>query len=126
MVLVRNLPFYSHCDHHLAPFFGTATIGYIPNDKIVGLSKISQILDIFAKRLQVQKRITTQVADTLTRILKTRGTGVVLHARHLCMESRGICKQGHETVTSCLTGVIREDPTTRAEFMALCSKGDSF
>jgi GTP cyclohydrolase I len=122
MVVVRDIPFYSHCEHHLTPFFGTATIGYVPNGKIVGLSKLSRLLDIFAKRLQVQERLTTQVADTLTKALKTKGTGVVIHARHLCMESRGICKQGHETVTSSLSGVMRKDPSTRAEFMALCGK----
>ncbi len=119
MVIVRDIPFYSHCEHHLAPFFGTATIGYIPNGKIVGLSKLSRLLDVFAKRLQVQERLTNQIAEALMEDLKAKGCAVVIKARHMCMESRGVCKQGHHTITSALRGVVMEKPEVRAEFMAL-------
>lgn len=117
MVVVKDIPFYSTCEHHLAPFFGTARIGYIPNGRVVGLSKLPRLLDVFARRLQVQERITTQVADSLMEHLQPRGVGVVLTARHLCMESRGVCKQGAETVTSALRGVFK-DGTVRAEFLS--------
>jgi GTP cyclohydrolase I len=119
MVVVKDIPFYTHCEHHLAPFFGTATIGYLPDKKIVGLSKISRVLDVFARRLQVQERLTTQVADTIMENLTPLGVGVVIKARHLCMESRGVCQQGHHTVTCALRGTFRDDPKTRAEFMQL-------
>lgn len=119
MVLVKDIPFYSHCEHHLAPFFGTASIAYLPAGRIVGLSKLPRLLDVFARRLQVQERLTVQVADALQENLKPRGVGVILHARHMCMESRGICKQGSETVTSALRGAFIK-PEVRAEFMALC------
>ncbi len=119
MVVVRNIPFYSLCEHHLAPFFGTATIGYIPDGKIVGLSKLSRVLDVFARRFQVQERLTNQVASAIDEHLSPLGCGVVLTARHLCMESRGICKQGHETITSSMKGVFRESSSTRAEFFSL-------
>lgn len=118
LVLVRDIPFYSHCEHHLAPIFGTATIGYIPNGRIVGLSKLSRLLDVYARRLQVQERLTAQVADALAQHLQPLGVGVVINARHLCMESRGICKQGHETVTSALRGCLM-DAAPREEFMRL-------
>lgn len=118
MVLVRNIPFYSHCEHHLAPIFGTATIGYVANGKIVGLSKLSRLLDCFARRLQVQERMTNQVADALMEHLQPKGAGVIVTARHLCMESRGVCQQGHDTVTSALRGVML-DGTPRSEFLAL-------
>lgn len=118
MVLVKDIPFYSHCEHHLAPFFGTASIAYIPNKRVVGLSKASRLLDVFARRLQVQERITVQVADALQTHLKPKGVGVLLRARHLCMESRGICKQGHETVTTALRGVFTKQ-RTREEFLLL-------
>lgn len=120
MVIQRDLPFYSHCEHHLAPFFGTATIGYIPNKKVVGLSKLKRVLDIFAQRLQVQERLTEQVADALsTGGLDPKGVGVVIKARHMCMESRGVSCQGHHTVTSAVRGVIREDNKARTEFFSL-------
>jgi GTP cyclohydrolase I len=119
MVIVRDIPFYSQCEHHLAPFFGTASIGYIPNGKIVGLSKLSRLTDLFARRLQVQERLTNQIADAIAEHLGARGVGVVLRARHLCMESRGVCQQGHHTVTSALRGVMRDQPETRAEFVTL-------
>ena len=119
MVLVRDIPFYSHCEHHLAPFFGTATVAYVPNGKIVGLSKVNRLVDMFARRLQVQERLTSQIADALADHLKPKGVGVVLRARHLCMESRGVCQQGHHTITSALRGVLATKPEARAEFMAL-------
>jgi GTP cyclohydrolase I len=119
MIVVKDIPFYSHCEHHMAPFFGTATIAYIPDGKIVGLSKLSRLLDVFAKRLQVQERLTAQVADSLIEHLDAKGAGVVIKARHMCMESRGVCKQGHHTVTSALRGVIKDEADTRAEFLSL-------
>ncbi len=119
MVVVKDIPFYTHCEHHLAPFFGTATIGYLPDGKVVGLSKLSRVLKVFARRLQVQERLTTQVADALVEGLAPKGVGVVVKARHLCMESRGVCEQGHHTVTSAMRGVFKDEPSTRAEFLAL-------
>lgn len=117
MVIVKDIPIYSKCEHHLADIFGTATIAYIPNGKIVGLSKLSRLADAFARRLQVQERLTSQIADALVEHLQPLGVGVVIKARHMCMESRGICQQGHHTVTTALRGVIKEQPETRAEFM---------
>lgn len=119
MVIVKDIPFYTHCEHHLAPFFGTATVAYIPNGKIVGLSKLSRVVDLFARRLQVQERLTNQIADAIEENLQPKGVGVVIRARHLCMESRGICQQGHHTITSALRGVLKSKPEARAEFMAL-------
>ena len=119
MVVIKDIPFYTHCEHHLAPFFGTATIAYIPDGRVVGLSKLSRVLDVFARRLQVQERLTTQVADALVQGLGPKGVGVLIKARHLCMESRGVCKQGHHTITSALRGVIKDEPSARAEFLAL-------
>lgn len=121
MVVVKDIPFYSQCEHHLAPFFGTATIAYIPNGKIVGLSKLSRVLDAYARRLQVQERLTCQVADLLEKELQPLGVGVYLNARHMCCESRGISKQGLTTSTCALRGVIKTQPETRAEFMSLAT-----
>lgn len=121
MVLVKDIPFYSHCEHHLAPFFGTATVAYIPKGKIVGLSKISRLVDMFARRLQVQERMTTQIADAIDKHLQPTGCAVLVKARHMCMESRGICQQGHHTVTSALRGVMRDDALARAEFLKLAA-----
>jgi len=121
MVIVKDIPIYSHCEHHLAAIFGTAVIAYIPNGKIVGLSKLSRLADAFARRLQVQERLTTQIADALVEHLQPKGVGVVIRARHMCMESRGVCQQGHHTITSALRGVLKHDPTARAEFMSLAS-----
>lgn len=118
MVLVKNIPFYTHCEHHMAPFFGRATVGYVPDGKIVGLSKINRLVDCFARRLQVQERLTTQVADSIMEHLAPKGVGVLIEARHLCMESRGVCQQGHSTITSALRGVMLEG-TPRQEFLAL-------
>lgn len=119
MVIVKDIPIYSKCEHHLADIFGTATIAYIPNGKIVGLSKLSRLADAFARRLQVQERLTSQIADALVENLNPLGVGVVIRARHMCMESRGICQQGHHTITSALRGAIKDEPVTRAEFMNL-------
>lgn len=119
MVVVKNLPFYSHCEHHLAPFFGTATIAYIPNKKVVGLSKLGRILHVFSKRLQVQERLTTQIADAISNHLLPKGVGVLVRARHLCMESRGIACQGHETVTSALRGALLTNAAARQEFLSI-------
>lgn len=119
MVLVNDIPFYSHCEHHLAPFFGTVSVGYIPQGKIVGLSKLSRLVDAFGRRLQVQERMTNQIADALWENLSPIGVGVVVRARHLCMESRGVRQQGHHTVTSALRGVFKDSQEARAEFMQL-------
>lgn len=119
MVVVKDIPLYSKCEHHMADIFGTATIAYIPNGKIVGLSKLSRLLDVFARRLQVQERLTCQVANSIEEHLAPLGVGVVIKARHMCMESRGICQQGHHTITCALRGVLKDDPSARAEFMAL-------
>lgn len=117
MVCVRNIPIYSHCEHHLAPFFGTATIAYIPNGKIVGLSKLSRLADIFARRLQVQERLTTQIADALQDALGPKGVGVLIRCRHMCMESRGVSQQGSETVTTALRGAMLDQEQVRLEFL---------
>jgi GTP cyclohydrolase I len=119
MVIVKDIPIYSHCEHHLAPIFGTVSIAYIPNGKIVGLSKLSRLADMFARRLQVQERLTDQIADALVEHLQPLGVGVLVKARHLCMESRGICQQGHHTITTALRGVIKDEAQTRSEFLRL-------
>lgn len=124
MVMVKNIPLYSKCEHHMADIIGTATIAYIPNGKVVGLSKLSRVVDIFARRLQVQERLTNQVADCLAEHLDPLGVGVLVRARHMCMESRGVCQQGHHTITSALRGVIKDEGTARAEFMALATARD--
>jgi GTP cyclohydrolase I len=122
MVVVRDIPIYSHCEHHLAPIFGTATIGYLPDGKIVGLSKLNRLADMFARRLQVQERMTNQIADALMQHLAPHGCGVVVNARHMCMESRGV-QQSSSTTTSALRGVFKDDPTVRAEFLSLARGG---
>ncbi len=119
LVLVKDIPLYSHCEHHLAPFFGVAHIGYIPDGQIVGLSKLSRLADIFARRLQVQERLTNQIADALTTALAPVGVGVILECRHLCMESRGIQRQGATTTTSAMRGALMDEPSARAEFLRL-------
>lgn len=119
MVTQLNIPFYSMCEHHMLPFFGVAHIAYIPDKRIVGLSKLSRIVDHFANSLQNQERITTQVADYLNENLKPQGVAVVLRARHMCMEMRGIKKIGAETTTSNLRGVFKRNQATRAEFFEM-------
>lgn len=120
MVLVKDIPLYSKCEHHLADIFGTACVAYIPDGRVVGLSKLSRLVDCFARRLQVQERMTAQIADAINTHLKPKGVGVLIRARHMCMESRGICQQGHHTVTSALRGAMKDQPAARAEFLAAC------
>lgn len=119
MVLVRNIDVYSLCEHHLLPFYGKCHVGYIPDKKVVGLSKIPRIVDAFARRLQVQERLTQQIASTLNEVLKPQGVGVVLEAQHLCMMMRGIKEQNTVVVTSSMLGVFLKDQRTRMEFMNL-------
>lgn len=119
MVMVKDIPIYSKCEHHLADIFGTATIAYIPSGRVIGLSKLSRLANIFARRLQVQERMTVQIADALFESdLRPRGVGVIMRCRHMCMESRGLCQQGHHTITSALRGVMREGEP-RHEFLNL-------
>jgi GTP cyclohydrolase I len=118
MILLRNVPIWSHCEHHLAPFFGVAHIGYVPDKRIIGLSKISRIVDVFAHRLQVQERLTNQIADALQDGLVPKGVGVLIECRHTCMESRGIHQAGITTSTCALRGVFRTETATRNEFLA--------
>ncbi|HYE79164.1 MAG TPA: GTP cyclohydrolase I FolE [bacterium] len=117
MVIVRDTEFYSLCEHHLLPFFGKVHVGYIPNGRIVGLSKIPRVIDVFAHRLQVQERLTTQIANALMEHLQPKGVAVVIEAQHLCMLMRGVQKYGSDTVTSAVTGTFKRDPRTRSEFM---------
>lgn len=119
MVVRKNIRIYSHCEHHLAPIIGDCTIAYIPNGRVVGLSKLDRLADAFSRRLQVQERLTTQIADALMEHLEPRGVGVYISARHMCIESRGVSQHSSDTVTSALRGVMKTQPETRAEFMAL-------
>lgn len=119
MIIQKNIPFYSLCEHHLAPFFGTAVVAYIPDEKIVGLSKLARTVEKFAARPQNQERITQQVAEYLTEQLNPKGVAVILKARHLCVEMRGIKKPGTETITSCMKGVFKTDMNCRQEFLKL-------
>lgn len=119
MVVQCGVRVYSNCEHHMAPFWGEAHIGYIPNGRIVGLSKLQRLVDCFSRRLQVQERITTQIVDALQEHLKPKGAGVILRCRHMCMESRGVQVPGTVTITSALSGEFANDPTTRNEFLAL-------
>jgi len=119
MVLVREIDFYSLCEHHMVPFFGRVHVAYIPEKKVIGLSKIPRLVEIFARRLQVQERLTMQIAQTLSEILNPKGVAVVVEAKHLCMMMRGVQKQNSSAITSSLRGVFQSDPKTRAEFMGL-------
>jgi GTP cyclohydrolase I len=119
MVIVKDIEFYSLCEHHMLPFFGKAHVGYLPNGKIIGLSKIARIVDLFARRLQVQERLTNQVADTMMEFLDARGVAVLTEASHFCMMMRGVQKQNSSTVTSAMRGVFQDDPLVRQEFMQL-------
>ena len=119
LVVATGIPFHSLCEHHLLPFHGVAHVGYLPGERIVGLSKLGRVVDLYARRLQVQERLTTQVARWLCDALEPRGVGVVIEAEHLCMSLRGVQKPGARTITSALHGVVRDDPRTRQEFLAL-------
>ena len=123
MIMVRDIELYSMCEHHMLPFFGHAHVAYIPDGRIVGLSKIPRIVDIYARRLQVQERLTDQVADALMEILQPQGVGVVIEAAHFCMMMRGVEKQNSRTVTSALRGIFRDDSKTRTEFLRLAHGG---
>lgn len=119
MVLVKDIEFYSLCEHHLLPFFGRVHVAYIPDKKIIGLSKLPRIVDVFARRLQVQERMTVQIAEAIRDVLQPKGVGVVADASHLCMMMRGVQKQNSSTMTSCLLGSFRSDFRTRNEFLGL-------
>ena len=119
MVMVRDIELYSLCEHHMLPFFGKAHVAYIPDGRIVGLSKLPRLVDVFARRLQVQERLTEQIADAIDDVLAPAGTGVVIEAYHLCMMMRGVEKQNSRTITSALRGVFRDDARTREEFLSL-------
>ena len=125
LVLVRSIPFHSLCMHHLLPFHGVAHIGYLPGERILGLSKFARVVELFARDLQVQERMTKQIADWLQQRLAPKGVGVVLEAEHLCMSLRGVQKFGAKTATSALHGLVRDDPRTRQEFLALSTRSDS-
>jgi len=122
MVMVRDIEMYSLCEHHMLPFFGQVHVAYIPDGKIVGLSKLPRIVEVFARRLQVQERLTEQVAEAIEEILQPRGVGVVIEAAHLCMMMRGVEKQNSKTITSALRGQFRECPMTRDEFLRLAHR----
>ncbi len=119
MIIVRDIELYSLCEHHLLPFFGRAHVAYVPNGRIVGLSKLPRLVEIFARRLQVQERLTDQIADALMDVVEPQGVGVVIEAAHLCMMMRGVEKQNSKTVTSAVRGTFREDQKTRDEFLRL-------
>ena len=119
MVIVKDIPFYSMCEHHFLPFYGVAHVGYIPNGRVVGISKIARVVDIFAKRPQLQERLTTQIADIILDVLHPIGVAVVIKAEHLCMTMRGVKKPGANVVTSATRGRFRESPITRGEFLSL-------
>ena len=123
LVVAREIPFHSLCEHHLLPFHGVAHVGYLPGDRIIGLSKLGRVVDLFARRLQVQERLTSEVAAWLDDHLEPKGVGVVIEAEHLCMSLRGVQKAGTLTATSALRGLVRDDPRTRQEFLALAGRG---
>ena len=119
MIIVKDIELYSLCEHHLLPFFGRCHVGYLPKGKIIGLSKIPRIVDVFARRLQVQENLTKQIAETILKYTQARGVGVVIEAKHLCMMMRGVEKQNSVMKTSCMLGSFRKDISTRSEFLSL-------
>jgi GTP cyclohydrolase I len=123
MIMVRDIEVYSLCEHHILPFFGRAHVAYIPNGKILGLSKVARIVDVFARRLQVQERLTDEIADSIMDVLKPSGVGVVIEAAHFCMMMRGVEKQNSRAVTSAVRGIFRDDSKTRDEFLRLAHGG---
>ena len=123
MIVVRDIEFFSMCEHHMIPFFGRCHVGYLPNNKIMGLSKIPRIVDVFSQRLQVQERLTNQIAKTIEKILNPVGVGVVMEGQHLCMQMRGVEKQNSFATTSAMLGEFRKSAETRAEFLSIISKG---
>lgn len=123
IIIETNIPFYSLCEHHLAPFFGVAHVGYIPDGRVVGLSKMVRLMEVFARRLQVQERLTRQVAECMNKELEPLAVGVVIQGRHMCMEQRGVRARGVITTTSALIGGFRDNPSAKAEFMNLVAQG---
>ncbi len=123
MVIVKDIPFYSMCEHHFLPFHGVAHVGYIPNGRVVGLSKLARAVEILARRPQLQERLSTQLADAIMKTLEPQGVAVVISANHLCMQMRGVRKPGSLTVTSAMRGVFQRSSATRAEFMSLVNEG---
>jgi len=119
MIVVKDIEFYSMCEHHMLPFYGKAHIGYLPNGKIIGLSKLPRIVEMFARRLQVQERMTTQIAEAVSEVLNPLGVAVVCEASHLCMMMRGVAKQSSSATTSCMLGAFRKNQPTRSEFLSL-------
>jgi len=122
MVIVKDIELYSLCEHHMLPFFGRAHVAYLPRDRIVGLSKLARVVDVYARRLQVQERLTSQIANAIQRALRPLGVGVIVEAQHLCMMMRGVAKQNSSTVTSCMLGGFRSDPKTRQEFLGIVNR----
>ena len=118
MVVVKDIAFYSLCEHHLLPFFGRVHIGYVPDGRVVGLSKLPRLVDAYSRRLQVQERMTREIAEAINTTVNPRGVGVVVEGRHLCLEMRGVQKQSSQTLTSCMLGVFRSDQRTRSEFLS--------
>ncbi len=123
MIVVRDIRLESHCEHHMVPIIGKAHVGYLPAGRVVGISKLARVVDIFAKRLQIQEKLTAEVADTIDRVLQPRGVAVVIEATHMCMAMRGIHKTSSSTVTSRMLGGFRTDPTTRREFLTMIGRG---
>jgi GTP cyclohydrolase IA len=122
-VLVKDIPFFSHCEHHMVPIIGKAHIAYLPDDRVVGLSKIGRLVDIFGRRLQTQESITAQIADAMDTILRPRGVAVMIEADHMCMSMRGVRKQGSMTITTTFRGTYRDDPNAQARFMMMVRQG---
>ena len=124
MVVVKDIAFYSLCEHHMLPFFGHVHVGYLPKGKVIGLSKIARLVEVFSRRLQIQEQLTRQIAEAINGTLAPKGVGVVVEARHLCMEMRGVETPGGHMMTSCMLGTFRRDPRTRAEFLDLVRPRD--
>tara|TARA_Y100001970_G_C13896378_1_gene681338 strand:- start:72 stop:635 length:564 start_codon:yes stop_codon:yes gene_type:complete len=122
MVIIKDIDFFSLCEHHLLPFFGKAHVGYIPNGKVIGLSKIPRIVEMFARRLQLQERLTQQTAESISNVLDPKGVAVVLEGQHMCMQMRGVEKKNSYASTSCMLGIFRKDEKTRKEFLQIISK----